>query len=146
GQLDKAAKYNGLIVAYRNGNPVHLGDVAKIIDSVENDQIASWYGAKRSIALQIQRQPGANTVGVVDSVKAILPQLQAELPASVHMQVINDRSVSIRQSVNDVQFTLGLAVVLVLLVIFLFLRNATATIIPALALPISIIGTFGGMY
>ncbi|HXZ67001.1 MAG TPA: efflux RND transporter permease subunit, partial [Alphaproteobacteria bacterium] len=146
GQLRHADQYKSLIIAYRNGNPVRLGDVARVIDSVENDQIASWYANRRSIILQIQRQPGANTVGVVDSVRAIMPQLQAELPASVHMQVIHDRSISIRQSVNEVQFTLGLAVVLVLLVIFLFLRNVTATIIPALALPISIIGTFAGMY
>ncbi|MFZ1992038.1 MAG: efflux RND transporter permease subunit [Alphaproteobacteria bacterium] len=146
GQLQKAELYKSLIIAYRNGNPVRLGDVAKVIDSVENDQIASWYNDRRSIVLAVQRQPGANTVGVVDNVRALLPTLQAELPASVRMQVIVDRSVSIRQSVNDVQFTLGLAVVLVLIVIFLFLRNATATIIPALALPISIIGTFAGMY
>jgi hydrophobe/amphiphile efflux-1 (HAE1) family protein len=146
GQLSRAASYGPLIVAYREGHPVRLGDVARIVDSVENDQTASWLGNDRSILLAVQRQPDANTVAVVDGVKAMLPQLQALLPASVHLNVMLDRSQSIRSSVSDVQFTLGLAVTLVVLVIFLFLRNLTATIIPAIALPISLIGTFAGMY
>ncbi len=145
GQLEHADKYENLIVAYRNGSPVHLRDVAKAVDSVENDQVASWYNGSRGILLGVQRQPGANTVQVVDSVKALLPLFESELPASVHLNVLLDHSVSIRQSVNDVQFTLLLTAVLVILVIFIFLRNVTATIIPALALPISVIGTFAGM-
>ena len=146
GQLTKAAQYRPLIVAYRDGNPVRLSDVAQVLDSVENDQVASWYNGKRSIILAVQRQPDANTVEVVDSVKALLPTFRAQIPASVHLDLLLDRSESIRASVHEVQFTLGLTVALVVMVIFLFLRNVTATIIPALALPISIVGTFAGMY
>jgi hydrophobe/amphiphile efflux-1 (HAE1) family protein len=146
GQLDKAAQYRPLIIAYRNGNPVRLEDVANVADSVETDKVASWYNGKRSILLAIQRQPDANTVEVVDSVKSLIPEFEAQLPAAVHLEVLLDRSQSIRASVDEVQFTLGLTVALVVMVIFLFLRNVTATIIPALALPISIIGTFAGMY
>ncbi|MCC6470648.1 MAG: efflux RND transporter permease subunit, partial [Alphaproteobacteria bacterium] len=145
-QLGEAALYRPLIVAYRNGNPVRLGDIATIIDGVENDKIASWFNGTRSILLAIQRQPDANTVKVVDSVKALIPEFQALLPAAVHLNVMLDRSESIRNSVEDVQFTLGLTVALVVMVIFLFLRNLTATIIPAIALPVSLIGTFAGMY
>ncbi|MGE0747916.1 MAG: efflux RND transporter permease subunit, partial [Rhodospirillales bacterium] len=126
--------------------PVRLGDVARIVDGVENDQVAGWFGDKRSILLAIQRQPDANTVAVVDSVKTLVPALRAQIPASVNVDVMLDRSESIRASVDDVQFTLMLTVVLVVLVIFLFLRNFTATVIPALALPISLVGTFAGMY
>ncbi len=145
-QLTEAAQYRPLIVAYRNGNPVRLGDIANIADSVENDKTASWFNGKRSILLAVQRQPDANTVAVVDAVKAMLPYLNAQIPASVHLNVMLDRSESIRASVADVQFTLGLTVALVVLVIFLFLRNLTATIIPAVVLPVSLIGTFAGMY
>jgi len=146
GQLAKAASYQPLIVAYRNGNPVRLGDVAQILDGVENNKVASWYNGKRAITLAIQRQPDANTIEVVDAVKATLPQFRAVLPASVKLDTILDRSVSIRESVADVQFTLALTIALVVMVIFLFLRSLTATLIPMLALPVSIIGTFAGMY
>ncbi len=145
GQLEHADRYQNLIVAYRNGSPVRLKDVAVAVDSVENDRLASWYNGQRGILLGVQRQPDANTVQVVDSVKALLPLFEAELPASVKLTVMLDRSVSIRNSVNDVQFTLLLTAALVVLVIFIFLRNVTATIIPALALPVSVIGTFAGM-
>ncbi|MGH7033770.1 MAG: efflux RND transporter permease subunit, partial [Stellaceae bacterium] len=145
GQLEHADKYNNLIVAYRNGAPVRLKDVAKAVDSVENDQQASWYNGDRAILLAVQRQPDANTVRVVDAVKALLPTFEAQLPASVNLRVMLDRSVSIRNSVDDVQFTLLLTAALVILVIFIFLRNVTATLIPALALPVSVIGTFAGM-
>jgi HAE1 family hydrophobic/amphiphilic exporter-1 len=146
GQLTKAAGYRPLIVAYRKGNPVRLGDVAQVLDSVENDKTASWLNGQRSILLAVQRQPDANTVAVVDAIQSTLPQLQAMLPASVQLQTMLDRSQSIRASVADVQFTLGVAVLLVILVIYLFLRSRTATVIPALALPISLIGTLGCMY
>src|SRR5262249_36839728 len=119
---------------------------ANTLDSVSNNQTASWLGGERSILLAVQRQPGANTVSVVDGVKAMLPQLRALLPASVHLTVMLDRSQAIRGSSADVQFPLSLAVALVVLVIFLFLRNLTATVIPAIALPISLVGTFAGMY
>ncbi|HKT16422.1 MAG TPA: efflux RND transporter permease subunit [Stellaceae bacterium] len=145
GQLEEAAKYNDLIVAYRNGAPVRLKNVAKAVDGVEDNQQASWYNGARGILLAIFRQPDANTVAVVDSVKRLLPIFEAELPASVKLNVMLDRSASIRTAVNDVQFTLILTAALVILVIFLFLRNVTATIIPALALPVSVIGTFAGM-
>jgi HAE1 family hydrophobic/amphiphilic exporter-1 len=146
GQLMNATAYSPLIVAYRNGNPVRLQELGRVIDSVENDKIASWFvtakGQVRSVILAIQRQPGTNTVEVVDSIKALLPTFRAEIPASVNLDILFDRSQSIRESVNDVKLTLLLAIVLVVLVIFLFLRNLSATIIPSLALPMSIIGTF----
>jgi len=145
GQLQHAAQYQNLIVAYRNGAPVRLKDVARPVDSVEDDRQASWYNATRGILLAVQRQPDANTVAVVDSVKALIPVFESQLPASVKLNVLLDHSVSIRNSVNDVQVTLLITAALVVLVIFLFLRNATATIIPALALPIAVIGTFAGM-
>jgi HAE1 family hydrophobic/amphiphilic exporter-1 len=150
GQLMDAAAYRPLIVAYRNGNPVRLQELGRVIDSVENDKIASWFNTSkaktRSVILAIQRQPGTNTVEVVDSIKALLPTFRAEIPASVNLDILFDRSLSIRESVNDVKFTLGLSIILVVLVIFLFLRNLSATIIPSLALPMSIIGTFTAMY
>jgi HAE1 family hydrophobic/amphiphilic exporter-1 len=146
GQMTQAAQYRDLIVAYRNGNPVKLGDIGNVLDSVENNKTASWLNGKRSIVLAIQRQPDANTVEVIDRIKGLLPDIQAEIPQSVHVQTLMDRSQTIRASVADVQFTLGLTIALVVMVIFLFLRNFTATIIPALALPVSIIGTFAGMY
>jgi hydrophobe/amphiphile efflux-1 (HAE1) family protein len=146
GSLPHAVDFQPVIVAYRNGAPVRLGDVANVIDSVENTKISGWYNGRRGIVLSVLRQPDANTVAVVDSVKALLPKFRHQVPPSVNLEVLNDRSTSIRQSVNDVQVTLMITVVLVVLVIFIFLRNVTATIIPALALPVSVIGTFAGMY
>ena len=146
GQLMRAAAYNNVVVAYRNGSPVRLGDVGHADDSVQNDQVASWYNGQRSILLAIQRQPGANTVDTVDRIKALLPSFTATLPPSVKLDVLYDRSQSIRASVDDVQFTLLLAGVLVVLVIYLFLGNLSATLIPAVALPISVVGTFGVMF
>lgn len=146
GQLMRAAAYNNVVVAYRNGAPVRLGNVGHADDSVQNDQVASWFNGQRSILLAIQRQPGANTVTTVDKIKSLLPAFSATLPPSVKLDVLYDRSQSIRASVDDVQFTLLLAGVLVVLVIYLFLGNLSATLIPALALPISVIGTFGVMF
>jgi HAE1 family hydrophobic/amphiphilic exporter-1 len=146
GQLTSAAAYRPLIVAYRNGSPVRLEQLGRVIDSVQTDKVASWYKNDRAVVLAIQRQPGTNTIEVVDSIRRILPTFQAQLPASITLSTLYDRSVSIRDSVHDVQFTLLLAVALVVLVIFLFLRNVTATIIPSLALPMSIVGTFMVMY
>ena len=146
GQMDKAADYSQVVVAWRNGSPVKLDEVAKIYDSVENDKIASWFNGERSIVVAIQKQPDANTVAVVDAVRAKLPALRAQIPPSVTMSVMLDRSISVRQAVADVQETLGIAVCLVILVIFLFLRSASATFIPALAVPISLLGTCAVMY
>jgi HAE1 family hydrophobic/amphiphilic exporter-1 len=146
GQLNNADAYRPLIVAYRNGSPVRLGDIGRVIDSVENDKTASWYNNVRNIGLAIFRQPGTNTVQVVDSIRQLLPSFRAQMPGSVDLTILYDRSRSIRDSVNDVKFTLFLAFCLVVLVIFLFLRNLSATIIPSLALPMSIIGTFSVMY
>ena len=146
GQLMNAAAYRPLIVAYRNGAPVRLADLGQVIDSVENDKVASWYNDTRAIILAIQRQPGTNTVGVVNSIMSLLPTFRVQIPASIDLQVLYDRSISIRDSVHDVQFTLFLAIMLVVLVIFLFLRNLSATIIPSLTLPICIVGTFAFMY
>ncbi len=146
GQMDKAADYRHVVVAWRNGSPVKLDEVAHIYDSVENDKIATWLNDRRAIVLAIQKQPDANTVAVVDGVRARLPSLRAQIPPSVVMEVLLDRSVSIRQSVSDVEETLLIAVSLVILVIFLFLRSAAATFIPALAVPISLLGTCAVMY
>ena len=146
GQLTEAAAYRPLIVTYRNGSPVRLHELGRTIDSVENDKVASWYNKDRAIILAIQRQPGTNTIEVVDSIKGLLPTFHAQIPASVNLVIIYDRSVSIRESVNDVKFTLFLAICLVIMVIFLFLRNLSATVIPSTALPMSIIGTFSVMY
>ncbi|MEF8712160.1 MAG: efflux RND transporter permease subunit [Accumulibacter sp.] len=145
GQLASAAAYRPLIVAWRNGAPVRLDEVATPIDSVENNRIASWNVDRRAIVLAIQRQPGANTIETVDAIKRILPSFQSKLPAAIEMRVLFDRSISIRDAIDDVQFTLILAGFLVILVILLFLRNLSATLIPALALPISVVGTFGAM-
>ena len=144
--MPRAEEYSKVVVAYRNGVPVKLNEIARVIDSVENDKIASWYNDRRSIVLGIQRQPGANTVEVVDSVKRRLPMFRAQIPASINMDILIDRSVSIREAVVDVQETLGIAVALVVLVIFLFLRSASATIIPSLAVPVSLVGTCAAMY
>ena len=146
GQMDKAADYRHVIVAWRNGSPVRLDEIAKVYDSVENDKIATWFNGTRAIVLAIYRQPDANTVAVVDGVLAKLPALRAQIPPSVKIQVAMDRSQSIRQSVSDVEETLLIAIGLVILVIFLFLRSASATMIPALAVPISLCGTFAVMY
>ena len=144
--MERAADYRHVVVAWRNGSPVKLEEIARVIDSVENDKIASWFNGERAIVLAIQRQPDANTVEVVDAVRDKLPGFRAQVPASIDMQVLMDRSVLIRQSVVDVQETLGIAIALVILVIFLFLRSASATIIPALAVPISLFGTCAAMY
>jgi HAE1 family hydrophobic/amphiphilic exporter-1 len=146
GQLLDAAHYRPLIVAYRNGSPVRLDEIGRVFDSVENDKTASWFSGDRAIVLAIQRQPGTNTVEVVDSIKSLLPLLQKQAPAAMKLNILYDRSVSIRNSVNDVKFTLMLTIALVVMVIFLFLRNISATIIPSLALPMSIVGTFSLMY
>jgi len=150
GQLYNAEAYKPIVVAYRNGSPVRLQDIGTVIDSVENDKIAAWYNtagkSTRAIVMAIQRQPGTNTIEVVDSVRKQVPVFRAQLPASVDLNVLFDRSETIRESVADVKFTLMLTIGLVILVIFLFLRNLSATIIPSLALPLSIIGTFAAMY
>jgi HAE1 family hydrophobic/amphiphilic exporter-1 len=146
GQLYNAAAYRPLIVAYRNGSPVRLEEIGRVIDSVESDKVANWYNRERAVVLAIQRQPGTNTVEVVDSIKNLLPVFRIQIPPSVKLETLYDRSVSIRESVRDVKFTLLLALCLVVLVIFLFLRNISATIIPSLALPFSIVGTFAAMY
>src|SRR5437762_7992821 len=146
GQLRRAVDYRDIVVAYRNGAPVKLDEVARIYDSVENDKIATTFANERSIVLAVFKQPDANTVAVVDAVRAKLPSLRDQVPASVKMNVTMDRSISIRQSVSDVEETLAISVVLVVLVIFLFLRSAPATFIPALAVPISLIGTCALMY
>src|SRR5712692_5323474 len=151
GQLKKAADYAPLVVAYRNGAPVRVTDIGAAIDGVEVDKTASWYydtkgGIRRAIVLAIQRQPGTNTVEVVDGIKQLLPTFKAVMPPSVNVDTLYDRSLTIRSSVDDVKFTLFLALVLVILVIFIFLRNLSATAIPSMALPMSIVGTFAVMY
>jgi HAE1 family hydrophobic/amphiphilic exporter-1 len=144
--MNRAADYRDVVVAYRNGAPIKLSEVAQVIDSVENDKIASLFNNERAIVLAIQRQPAANTVKVVDLVRENLPRYRAQIPAAVRMEVLNDRSVSIRDSVDDVEVTLLISIGLVVLVIFLFLRSVSATIIPALAVPISLIATCAAMY
>jgi len=146
GQLMRAQAYMPMIIAYRNNNPVHLADVATVYDGIEDDKQAGWFRGERAIMLPILKQPGTNVVAVVDAVKALLPTLREQLPASVSLDTRFDRSLSIRDSVHDVKFTLILTVCLVVLVIFIFLRNVSATIIPSLALPASIVGTFAVMY
>ena len=146
GQLLRAAAYNNIVVAYRNGAPVHVGDIGVARDSVQDDQRISSFNGQRAIVLAIQRQPGANTVATVDRIKTVLPSFRAGLPPSVKLDLLYDRSQTIRASVNDVQFTLLLAGMLVVFVIYLFLGNLSATLIPAVALPISVLGTFGVMY
>ena len=150
GQLMSAAEYQDMVVTYRNGAPVRLRELGNIIDGVEDQRTASWFytqeGQQRAITLGIQRQPGTNTIAVADAVKALMPQFKIELPQSVHMDVLYDRSDTIRESYRDVQFTMLLTLLLVIMVIFVFLRNVWATVIPSLALPFSIIGTFAIMY
>jgi multidrug efflux pump len=145
-QLRSAEDYRKLVVTYRNGAPVQLSDVATIIDDVENKRLAAWANEKSAIILNIQRQPGANVIEVVDNIKNLLPKLQAALPLNIEVLPLTDRTVTIRASVRDVQFELLLSVALVIMVIFLFLRNLPATIIPGIAVPLSLIGTFAVMY
>jgi multidrug efflux pump len=145
-QLLSSQQYNSVIIAYRNGAPVRLSDVATAIDSAENVKQAAWVNTTPAVLLNIQRQPGANIISVADRIKKVLPQLQASMPAAVKAQILIDRTQTIRASVNDVQFELMLTVALVVLVIFLFLRNLAATIIPSVAVPLSLVGTFGVMY
>ena len=145
-QLHSAAEYHDLVVAYRNGAPVRLSEVAKVIDGAENARLSAWSNRNPAVIVNIQRQPGANVIEVVDRIKALLPQLEASLPLSIAVMPLTDRTVTIRASVHDVQFELLLAVALVVMVIFLFLRNIPATIIPAVAVPLSLVGTFAVMY
>jgi HAE1 family hydrophobic/amphiphilic exporter-1 len=146
GQLYNAKAYEPLVVAYRNGSPVRLSELGRVQDSVENDKIAGWYNNTRAVVLAIQKQPGTNTVAVVDNINKLLPTFRDQMPAAVRLDTLYDRSVSIRESVRDVKFTLLLTIFLVVMVIFLFLRNISATVIPSLALPMSIVGTFAVMY
>lgn len=145
-QLLTSREYRPLIIAYRNGAPVHLSDVAEVVDDVENVRQAAWMNETPAILVNIQRQPGANVIEVADRIKTLLPKLQSALPSSVRVDVLTDRTTSIRASVRDVQVELTLAVALVILVIFLFLRTLSATVIPAAAVPLSLVGTFGAMY
>jgi len=145
-QLMTAAEYKSIVIAYKNNAPVLLSDVANVIDGTENVKQAAWVNETPALILNIQRQPGANVIEVVDAVKKLLPQLQAAAPAAVELTVLSDRTNTIRASVRDVQFELMLSVALVVMVIFLFLRNLAATIIPGIAVPLSLIGTFGVMH
>ncbi len=145
-QLRSAAEYSRIVVAFRNGAPLYLADVADVIEDAENVRLAAWMNDVPAVIVNIQRQPGANVIEVVDRVKRLLPQLQAALPASIDLAVLTDRTVTIRASVRDVQIELLLAVALVVMVIFLYLRNVAATIIPSVAVPLSLVGTFGVMY
>ena len=140
-----AAAYRPLVVAYRNGSPVRIEDLGEVIDGVQNDKVITWLNNTPSIMFQVMRQPGTNTVDVVDKVRALFPQFEKQLPPGINMETLYDRSDSIRKSVDDVKFSLELAIILVILVIFLFLRNISATIIPSLALPLSVVGTFAAM-
>ncbi len=145
-QLRSAAEYRDLVIAYRNGAPVRLSEVAEVVDGAENVRLAAWANDNAAVIVNIQRQPGANVIEVVDSIKELLPKLQASLPLSVEVLPLTDRTVTIRASVHDVQFELLLAIALVVMVIFLFLRNVPATIIPGVAVPLSLVGTFAVMY
>ncbi|HVU16866.1 MAG TPA: efflux RND transporter permease subunit [Candidatus Didemnitutus sp.] len=150
GQLDHSSQFREIVVAYRNGAPVRLGELARVIDSVQENRVASWYynngAGNRSVVLAVQRQPGTNTVEVVNRVRAVLPAFRAQLPASVSLDILADRSQTVRESVSDVRFTLLLAIGLVVLVIFMFLRNLSATMIPGVAIPMALLGTFIAMY
>ncbi len=145
-QLRSADEYKQIIIAYQKGAPIRITDVADIIDGPENSRLAAWANGNPAIVLNIQRQPGANVIEVVDRIKTLLPQLRTALPASVHVQLMTDRTTTIRASVRDVEFELLLAIALVVMVIFVFLRNVSATIIPGVAVPLSLVGTFGVMY
>lgn len=146
GQLQDAASFRRLIVTYRNGTPVYLGDLGQVLDDVQSNRVASWYNGTRGIVLGVQRQPGTNTVAVATAVNKLVAELRTQIPASVKVETLYDRSITIQDSVRDVKFTLVLTLALVVMVIFLFLRNASATFIPSLALPISVVGTFAIMY
>src|SRR5437016_9166179 len=146
GQLNDAAAFRPVIVTYRNGSPIRLQELGRVIDSVQNDKLAAWFKGKRGIVLAIQRQPGTNTIEVVNQIRTLLPTFRAEVPPAIDIETLYDRSQTIRASVGEVKFTLFLALALVVLVIFLFLRNVPATVIPTLALPMSIIGTFAVMH
>jgi hydrophobic/amphiphilic exporter-1 (mainly G- bacteria), HAE1 family len=146
GQLFDAAAFGPIIVSYRNGAPIRLSELGRVIDSVQSDKVAAWFKGERGIVLAIQRQPGTNTIEVVNSVKKLLPTFRAEVPAGIDINILFDRSVTIRASVEEVEFTLMLALALVVMVIFIFLRNIPATIIPSVALPLSVIGTFAAMF
>jgi HAE1 family hydrophobic/amphiphilic exporter-1 len=146
GQLENAASFRRMIITYRNGAPVHLGDLGQVLDDIQNNKSIAWFRGDRGVILAIQRQPGTNTVAVADAVKATMTQLQRQIPAIVDMTLMYDRAATIRESVADVKFTLVLTLFLVIGVIFVFLRNVSATLIPSLALPISVIGTFAVMY
>jgi HAE1 family hydrophobic/amphiphilic exporter-1 len=145
GQLQNAKEFRTLVITTRDGAPVRLGDLGQIVDDVESNRQASWFNGRRGIVLAIQKQPGTNTVAVADAVHDLVERLRPQIPSTVHLETLNDRSVSIRHSVSDVQMTLIIALVLVVIVIFLFLRNLSATLIPSLALPFSIVGTFAVM-
>jgi multidrug efflux pump len=145
-QLTDADQYRNLIVAYRNGAPVKLTDVASIVSGAENTKLGGWTNTTPAIIVNVQRQPGANIIQVVDRIQALLPQIMSTLPQAMDVRVLSDRTVTIRASVSDVEFELGLAVVLVVLVIFVFLRTLPGTIIPSLSVPLSLVGTFGAMY
>jgi multidrug efflux pump len=145
-QLFSAAAYRPLVIAYRNGGPIRLQDVAEVVDGAENTQLAGWANDQRAVILNVQRQPGANIIQVADRIKALLPQLKGAIPQGVDLSILTDRTETIRASVKDVQFTLVLTIVLVVLVIFFFLRNVWATLIPSVAVPLSLVGTFGVMY
>jgi multidrug efflux pump len=145
-QLFSSEQYKPIVIAYRNGAPVRLSDVANVIDGTENNQLAAWMNLTPAVIVNIQRQPGANIISVVDRIKKLLPQLQASLPSAVKVQILTDRTTTIRASVQDVEFELMLAIGLVVMVVFLFLRNLSATMIPSVAVPLSLIGTFGVMY
>jgi HAE1 family hydrophobic/amphiphilic exporter-1 len=146
GQLNSAAQFRNMIVAYKNGNPIRLEQLGRVIDDVENNRQRAWKLDSRAVILAVNRQPGTNTVEVVDAIKSLIPTFRTEVPASINMEVLRDRSIEIRNSIGDVKFTLVLTVCLVVMVIFLFLRNFWATIIPGIAVPLSIVGTFAVMY
>jgi multidrug efflux pump len=145
-QIHNAVDYRSLIVAYKNGSPVRLSDVGDVVDGAQNDKLGAWMNETPAIILNIQRQPGANVIAVVEGIKALLPQLQATLPAAIDLAILTDRTVTIRASVRDVEYELSLAVILVVLVIFVFLRSGRATLIPSLSVPLSLVGTLGAMY
>ena len=145
-QLFAAGTYRPVIVAWRNGKPVRLGDIATVVDGPEGSRLSATYNGVRSIILVIQRQPGVNVIATVDRIKAALPHLQASMPPGIDMNIVSDRTQTIRASVKDVQLTLVLAIGLVVMVIFLFLRSLPATLIPSVTVPLSLIGTFGAMY
>src|SRR6478735_9174943 len=145
-QIRNASDYRSLIVAYKNGSPVRLSDVGDVVDGAQNDKLGAWMNETPAIIMNIQRQPGANVISVVQGIKDLLPQLQATLPAAIDLKILTDRTVTIRASVRDVEYELSLAVILVVLVIFVFLRSTRATLIPSLSVPLSLVGTLGAMY